>query len=273
MAIAVAAIVGGLGQLALQWPAFGVRASATADSRSEGSGLREVLLMMGPGTSGCGDADQLLVSTLLAVGRGLARSRGCSTPSPDLPAIAFSASQSQRRSPRCLASYSVAICPRQPNRGARDGVDVDRQRARDVGLLLPAAIGNCSSSGGSFCSPTPSPQRRPFRLRHRARRLFDDAYRLDGVLCDQTTACGLAQHDINRPQSDIERCARARHGLRGLALATALAAIVNGGLSILLLRRPLGRVDGGHWPSRWSSSDRTAAMAVAVVATVRGCRR
>src|SRR5262249_61105267 len=72
MAIAVAALLGGLGQIALQWPALrgeGFRYAPRLDPGDHG--LREVVLLMGPGTLGLAAPQiNLLISTQLAVGQG-----------------------------------------------------------------------------------------------------------------------------------------------------------------------------------------------------------
>jgi putative peptidoglycan lipid II flippase len=72
MAIAIAALLGGLGQIALQWPALrgeGFRYAPRLDPGDHG--LREVVLLMGPGTLGLAATQiNLLISTQLAVGQG-----------------------------------------------------------------------------------------------------------------------------------------------------------------------------------------------------------
>ncbi|MCC7416511.1 MAG: murein biosynthesis integral membrane protein MurJ [Acidobacteria bacterium] len=72
MAMAVAAILGGLGQAALQWPALraeGYRYRPVFDARDPG--LRQVLLLMGPGTIGLAATQvNIFVNTLLATSQG-----------------------------------------------------------------------------------------------------------------------------------------------------------------------------------------------------------
>ncbi len=72
MAIAIGALVGGVGQVALQWPALreeGFRYRPALDPRDEG--LREVLRMMGPGLLGLAAVQiNLFVNTVLATGQG-----------------------------------------------------------------------------------------------------------------------------------------------------------------------------------------------------------
>ncbi len=72
MAIAIAAMVGGVGQVAMQWPALrreGFRYRAVLDWRDPE--LRSVLLLMGPGTLGVAATQvNVFVNTLLATSEG-----------------------------------------------------------------------------------------------------------------------------------------------------------------------------------------------------------
>jgi putative peptidoglycan lipid II flippase len=72
VAIAIGTILGGMGQVAMQWPLLrreGYRYRPTVDLRDPG--LREVLLLMGPGTIGLAATQvNLLVNTVLATGQG-----------------------------------------------------------------------------------------------------------------------------------------------------------------------------------------------------------
>ena len=72
MAIAVGAAIGGLGQAAVQWPALrreGFRYEAVLDRRD--AGLQQVLLLMGPGTIGLAATQvNIFVNTLLATTQG-----------------------------------------------------------------------------------------------------------------------------------------------------------------------------------------------------------
>ena len=71
-AVAIGATIGGVAQLALQWPALrreGFRYRPVLDWRDEG--LRRVLLLMGPGTIGMAATQvNLFVNTVLATGEG-----------------------------------------------------------------------------------------------------------------------------------------------------------------------------------------------------------
>jgi putative peptidoglycan lipid II flippase len=70
--VAIAALVGGVGQLAIQWPPLrreGFRYQPVLDIRDEG--LHRVLLLMGPGTIGMAATQiNVFVNTVLATGEG-----------------------------------------------------------------------------------------------------------------------------------------------------------------------------------------------------------
>jgi putative peptidoglycan lipid II flippase len=70
--VAIATLVGGLGQLVIQWPPLrreGFRYRAVLDVRDEG--LHRVLLLMGPGTIGMAATQiNVFVNTVLATGQG-----------------------------------------------------------------------------------------------------------------------------------------------------------------------------------------------------------
>src|SRR5205823_8288014 len=72
MAIAIAAIAGGIGQLAVQWPSLrreGFRYAPFLNFRDPG--LREILALMGPGTIGLAATQvNIFVNTLLATSQG-----------------------------------------------------------------------------------------------------------------------------------------------------------------------------------------------------------
>src|SRR5439155_8051735 len=72
MAIAISAILGGIGQIAIQWPSLkreGFRYRVLFDPHDPG--LRQVLLLMGPGTIGLAATQiNVFVNTLLATGQG-----------------------------------------------------------------------------------------------------------------------------------------------------------------------------------------------------------
>ena len=72
MAIAIAALLGGLGQVLIQWPALrreGFRYGSALDPTDKG--LRDVVMLMGPGTIGLAATQiNIFVNTLLATSQG-----------------------------------------------------------------------------------------------------------------------------------------------------------------------------------------------------------
>jgi putative peptidoglycan lipid II flippase len=79
--VAVATLVGGLAQLAIQWPPLSKEAfryRPTLDLKDES--LRRVLLLMGPGTIGMAATQiNVFVNSVLATGRAPARCHGSSS--------------------------------------------------------------------------------------------------------------------------------------------------------------------------------------------------
>ena len=71
-AIAIGSVLGGIAQLAVQWPALrreGFRYQPVLDWKDEG--LRRVLILMGPGTIGLAATQvNVFVNTVLATGEG-----------------------------------------------------------------------------------------------------------------------------------------------------------------------------------------------------------
>src|ERR1019366_2725495 len=72
MAIAIGALIGGVGQIAIQWPSLrreGFRYQPVFDPRD--AGLQQVMLLMGPGTIGLAATQvNIFVNTLLATSQG-----------------------------------------------------------------------------------------------------------------------------------------------------------------------------------------------------------
>ena len=72
VAIAIGALLGGLGQILIQWPVLrreGYRFRFRLDTKDEG--LREIMLLMGPGTLGLAAVQiNVVVNTILATGQG-----------------------------------------------------------------------------------------------------------------------------------------------------------------------------------------------------------
>jgi putative peptidoglycan lipid II flippase len=252
MAIAIAAILGGIGQIAVQWPALraeGFRYVPTLDRHDPG--LREVVLLMGPGTLGLAATQiNLLISTQLAVGLGTGAVSwlqyafrlmnlpiglfGVSIATAVLPAVARHAAVNDRRA-------------------------VSQTISRGITLMLMVTV---PASVGLFILATPIVQ----LLLERGRFLRADTIATASAV--QCYAIGLVGYSAARIATPVFYALRKARlavllstitiavnlalslilvrsiGFRGLALATALAAIVNGVLSLALLRRQVGRMGG-----------------------------
>jgi putative peptidoglycan lipid II flippase len=254
LAIALAAILGGIGQIALQWPALrseGFRYAPVLDRRDPG--LREVVLLMGPGTLGLAATQiNLLVSTQLAVGQG--------TGAVSWLQYAF------RLMNLPIGLFGVSIATAVLPAVARHAAVDDRQAVsqtigRGIALMLMVTV---PASVGLLVLATPIVE----LLLERGRFLRADTVATAAAV--QCYAIGLVGYSAARIASPVfYALQRARVavilstvtiavnlalslilvrwiGFRGLALATSLAAMVHGGLSLALLRRHLGQIGGGH---------------------------
>lgn len=252
MAIAVAAILGGLGQIALQWPALRSEGFRYAPRLDPGDpGLREVVLLMGPGTFGLAATQiNLLVSTQLAVGQGTGAVSWLQYAFRlmNLPIGLFG------------VSIATAVLPAVARYAAVDNREaVSHTIARGITLMLMVTV---PASVGLFVLATPIVQ----LLLERGHFLrTDTAATASAVQC---YAIGLVGYSAARIASPVFYALRRSRlavilstvtiavnlvlslllvrwiGFQGLALATSLAAIVHGGLSLALLRRQLGRIGG-----------------------------
>jgi putative peptidoglycan lipid II flippase len=272
MAIAIAAILGGLGQIAVQWPALraeGFRYAPTLDRHDPG--LREVVMLMGPGTLGLAATQiNLLISTQLAVGQG--------TGAVSWLQYAF------RLMNLPIGLFGVSIATAVLPAVARHAAIDDRQAvsqtiARGITLMLMV---NVPASVGLFLLATPIVQ----LLLERGHFLHADTVATAAAV--QCYAIGLVGYSAARIASPVFYALQRSRvavilstvtiavnlafslilvrwiGFRGLAIATSLAAIVHGVLALVLLRRQLGRIGGG----RLAMSFIKIAAASAVMALV-----
>jgi putative peptidoglycan lipid II flippase len=252
MAVAFAALAGGIGQIAIQWPALrreGFRYERLFDPRDPG--LRRVLILMGPGTIGLAATQvNLFVNTLLATsqGTGAASWLTYAFRLMYLPIGLFG------------ASIGTAVLPavsRHATAGDTAGIrnTVSRGLAMMLMLNVPATL-------GLMVLATPIVQ----LLFERGRFLPADTAATAAAL--RLYAVGLIGYSAVRIASPtfyaigesrtpaiasvgaiavnvIASVALVRAiGFRGLALGTSIAAIVNAALLLGLLRRRLGGVDG-----------------------------
>jgi putative peptidoglycan lipid II flippase len=250
-AMALGVLTGGLAQLAVQWPALrreGFRHQAVLDPAEPG--LRQVLLLMGPGTLGLAATQvNVFVNTWLATGEGTGAVSwlgyafrlmylplgifGVSIATASLPGISRRAAANDLTGMRDTVSTSLALMVTL-NVPATVGLIVlahpivallfERGRftaadtAATAGALVAYAVGLTGYSVVKIASPT-------FYALGESR---------TPVLVSTLSVLTNAVLNIMFVR---------QFGYRGLALGTSLTALLNAGLLILLLRR---RLDGLH---------------------------
>lgn len=235
-------------------------------------GLREVLLLMGPGTLGLAATQaNLFVTTLLATGQGTGAVSWLvyGFRLMYLPLGLFG------------VSIATAVLPAIARRVALgDSEGAIRTLTRGLALML---IVNVPATVGLLVLATPIVQ----LLLERGQFLPADT--MSTAAAVRCYAIGLVGYSAARIASPVfyalgqGRTAVALSttsvainlvlslvfvrtwGFRGLALATALAAIVNGGFALILLRRRLGEIGTGHLAATFVKiAVASALMAVAV---------
>jgi putative peptidoglycan lipid II flippase len=252
MGLAIGVILGGLGQIALQWPLLRRQGFRFAfDFAPKDPGVRHVLLLMGPGTAGLAATQiNLFVSTWLATTEGTGAVTwlqyafrlmylpiglfGVSVATAAVPALSRHVAQQNLQAVRTTVSSALRLMM-MLNVPATVGLIVlavpivgliyERGRfgitdTHAVALALMAyAPGLVGYSAVKVASPTfyaLGDSRTPVAISAVA------------VLCNAALSLALVRV----------------MGFPGLALATALAAVVNAGLLFWLLRRRLGSLDG-----------------------------
>jgi putative peptidoglycan lipid II flippase len=253
MAIAIGTLLGGIGQIALQWPVLrreGFRYRPLLNIQDEG--LREVLILMGPGTIGLAAVQiNLFVNTMLATSEPGAVSWlnyafrvmylpiglfGVSIATATLPAISRHAAHDDRRAMRgtianslimmmmlnvpatlgliALASPIVALLF---ERGSFHAADT----AATAGALRFYAPGLLGYSAVKLAVPS-------FYALHESRTPV--------IVSALTVVVNLI---LNLTLVRVL-------GYRGLALGTALTALLNAGVLLWLLRTRLSGLDGAR---------------------------
>ena len=251
-AVAIGALAGGVGQVALQCPPLwreGFRYRPLLDWRDHG--LQRVLLLMGPGTIGLAATQvNLFVNTLLATSEG--------TGAVSWLTYAF------RVMYLPIGLFGVSIATAVLPAAARHAAIGDAAGVRDTasrGLALMLTV-NIPATFGLIALATPIVR----LLFERGQFLPADTASTAAAL--QCYAVGLVGYSATRIASPIFYAlgqsrvpvavsaasmainvlaavllARAA-GFRGLALATSLAALANGSLLLVLLRKRLNGLDG-----------------------------
>jgi putative peptidoglycan lipid II flippase len=251
VAMAIATLLGGLGQVALQWVPLtreGFRYKPFIDLSDPG--LRRVLLLMGPGTFGLAATQvNLFVTTDLAAGQG--------TGAVSWLNYAF------RLMYLPIGLFGVSIATAVLPRAARHAAERDLASVRTVvshGLSLMFMV-NVPAMLGLIVLATPIVR----LLFEHGRFTPDDTAATASAL--RFYALGLIGYSAvrivtpvfyavgrNRIPVFVSTAAIVANlvlsiilvntlGFRGLALATSIAAVVNGGLLLVLLRGVLGHLD------------------------------
>lgn len=278
MAIAIAALAGGLAQIVVQWPALrreGFRYRAILDPRD--AGLRQVVVLMGPGTLGLA-ATQVnsFVNTLLATSQGTGAVSWLSYAFRImyLPIGLFG------------VSIATAVLPAISRHAAGD----DDAGVRDTisrGMALMLML-NVPATVGLIVLATPIVQ----LLFERGRFLPADTVATVAAL--RLYAVGLVGYSTVRIASPafyalrqsrvpviVSACTIGGNivvslalvrwiGFRGLALGTSISALANGGLLLLLLGRRLRGINASALAVAFVKVTTAAAvMAVGAVAIER----
>jgi putative peptidoglycan lipid II flippase len=257
LAMAVGVLVGGLGQVAIQWPVLkreGYRYQPTLDLKARG--LREVLLLMGPGTLGLAATQvNVFVNTWLATGEGTGAVSwlnyafrlmylplglfGVSIATASIPRIARRAAAEDRDGLRRTISTGVSmmlaltvpatlglVVLARPivallfERGHFTASDT----AATAGALMCYAIGLSGYSIVKVATPT-------FYAIGKSR--------VPVIVSAATIALNIA----------LNLMLVRSMGYRGLALGTSVAALVNAAALLYLLRRELDGLHVSHMAS------------------------
>jgi putative peptidoglycan lipid II flippase len=281
-AIAIGAVIGGVLQLALQWPALrreGFRYRPTVDWHDEG--LHRVLLLMGPGTLGLAATQvSLLVNTVLATGEGTGAVSWLSYAFRImyLPIGLFGVSIATATLPAVARDAAHA--------GGEDRAAIRGTVASSLSLMatlnLPAAVGLVVLAG-------------PIVQLIFERGAFRPEDTLATAAALQLYAIGLVGYSVVRiasptfyalgqPMTPIKVSIATMLvsvalnlilvrtiGYRGLALGTSIAALFNAASLMFLLHRRLDGIDGWRIASSlWRMSVASLVMAAAAVTTHNG---
>jgi putative peptidoglycan lipid II flippase len=251
-AVAVGTLVGGLGQVVVQWPILrreGFRFRPMIDARD--AGLREVLRLMGPGTLALAAVQiNLLINTMLATsqGEGAVSCLNYAFRVMYLPIGLFGLS---------IATAAVPNLSRDAARDDRDGMRRTMSSALRMMLMLnvPATLGLAALATpivallfqhGSFTADATVGTAAalvcyaPGLVGYSAVKLAVPAFyalrdsRTPVVVGAVSVAFNVALNVV------LVRWM----GFRGLALGTAAAALLNAVVLLVLIRRRLGGLDG-----------------------------
>lgn len=247
LAVAIGALVGGIGQIALQWPPLrreGFRYRPTVDFRDRS--LLPVLILMGPGTMGLAATQlNLFVSTFLATsqGAGAVSWLQYAFRLMYLPLGLFGVSIATALLP-AAARHAAANSRPDVRRAVADGLSlmlaVNLPATLGLLVLAPDIVRLFFEHGRFLPSDTLSTAA---AVRCYALGLI--GYSATRIAAPVFYALGSGRIPVLVSMTAIVLNVAASlvlirwMGFLGLALATSLAAIVSGGLSVALLRRRL----------------------------------
>jgi putative peptidoglycan lipid II flippase len=247
MAIAIAVLLGGLGQILVQWPSLareGFRYAPVFDPRDRA--LREVVMLMGPGTIGLAATQvNIFVNTLLATsqGPGAVSWLTYAFRLMYLPIGLFG------------VSIATAVLPAVSRHAATDDLPgirgiISRGLAMMLMLNVPATLGllvlahpivELLFERGRFTATDTAATAAALRLYavgligYSATRIVSPTFyalRQSRTAVAVSVAAIIGNVLLSIPLVTLM-------GFRGLALATSIAALANGGLLVLLVRRRL----------------------------------
>jgi len=273
--VAIATVVGGLAQVAIQWPPLvgeGFRYQPRLDLHDEG--LRRVLLLMGPGTIGLAATQiNVFVNTVLATGQGTGAVSwldyafrlmylpiglfGVSVATASTPAIARLVAVQDFGQVRATVANAISLM-------------MLLNVPATVGLIVLAEpIVRVIFEHGSFTAADTAAT--ASALRFYALGLL--GYSVVRIVSPAFYALGRSRTPVMISAGSVLvnvalNLALVRvMGYRGLALGTSLTALLNAATQILLLRREIGGVNGGTIASSFT---RVAVAAAAMGAAAAG---
>jgi putative peptidoglycan lipid II flippase len=279
MAIAIAALLGGVGQLAIQWPPLreeGFRYRGIFNPRDPG--LLRVLTLMGPGTLGIAATQvNLFVNTLLATSQGTGAVSwltyafrlmylpiglfGVSIGTAVLPAVSRHAAMDDTPGIRETLSRGLAMML-MVNVPATAGL-----------LALATPIVRLLLERGHFAAPDTAATAAAVRFYavglvgySAARIAAPTFYALGRSRTPVMVSVGTVALNVGLSLVLVRA-----FGFLGLALSTSIAAIANGAALVWLLRSALGGLEGRRlFVALVKITIASAAMAVAAIALDRG---
>jgi putative peptidoglycan lipid II flippase len=272
MGIALAALIGGVGQIAVQWPSLrkeGFRYEAVLDPTDKG--LRDVVLLMGPGTIGLAATQvNIFVNTLLATSQGTGAVSWLTYAFRlmYLPIGLFGVS---------IATAVLPAVSRHAAVGDVDGIraTVSRGLAMMLMLNIPATVGlfvlarpiiELLFEHGRFGPADTAATAAALRLYavglvgySAARIVSPTFYALRQSRVSVAVSIAAIATNIGLSLSFVPVM-----GFRGLALGTSIAALADGTALVLLLRRRLGGIDGARLTATLARVAAAAALMGAV---------